>query len=99
MGYNARARLAAGRVDAFIACAGYLRDQGLSAPEIIAADAPAGLWVLEDLGDDLYASLIAAGADETPLYDAAIDALVAVAPDPAAGGADRRRHALAAAEL
>jgi len=76
LGYNARARLAAGRVDAFIACAGYLRDQGLSAPEIIAADARAGLCVLEDLGDDLYASLILGGADETPLYDAAIDALV-----------------------
>ena len=76
LGYNARARLAAGRVDAFIACAGYLRDQGLSAPEIIAADASAGLCVLEDLGDDLYASLILGGADETPLYDAAIDALV-----------------------
>jgi aminoglycoside/choline kinase family phosphotransferase len=76
LGYNARARLAAGRVEAFIACAGFLRDQGLSAPGIIAADAPNGLCVLEDLGDDLYASLIAGGADETPLYDGAIDALV-----------------------
>jgi aminoglycoside/choline kinase family phosphotransferase len=75
LGYNALARLAAGRVEAFVACAGYLRSRGLSAPEIIAADAPAGLAVLEDLGDDLYASLIGAGADEAPLYDTAIDAL------------------------
>jgi aminoglycoside/choline kinase family phosphotransferase len=75
LGYNALARLAAGRVEAFVACAGYLRSRGLSAPEIIAADASAGLAVLEDLGDDLYANLIGAGADEAPLYDAAIDAL------------------------
>src|SRR3954471_19299350 len=64
LGYNALARLAAGRVEAFVACAGYLRSRGLSAPEIVAADAPVGLAVLEDLGDDLYASLIGAGADE-----------------------------------
>jgi len=76
LGYNARARLAAGRVDAFIAGAAYLRDQGLSAPSIEAADAGSGLAVLEDLGDDLYARLIEDGVDETPLYDAAIDALV-----------------------
>jgi len=75
LGYNARARLAAGRVEAFVACAGYLRGQGLSAPEIVAADKTAGLAVLEDLGDDLYAALIANGTDEAPLYDAAVDAL------------------------
>lgn len=75
LGYNAMARLAAGRVEAFIACANYLRSRGLSAPQVLAADAPAGLAVLEDLGDDLYATLIARGADETPLYEAAIDAL------------------------
>ncbi|HWA62081.1 MAG TPA: phosphotransferase [Caulobacteraceae bacterium] len=75
LGYNALARLAAGRVEAFVACAHYLRSRGLSAPEVVAADAPAGLAVLEDLGDDLYATLIAAGTDEGPLYDAAIDVL------------------------
>ena len=46
----------------------------------------AGLAVLEDLGDGLYAALIARRpADEAPLYDAAIDALVALhaaAPPP-----------------
>jgi aminoglycoside/choline kinase family phosphotransferase len=75
LGYNALARLAAGRVEAFVACAGFLRSRGLSAPEVFAADAPAGLAVLEDLGDDLYARLTEAGADETPLYAAAIEAL------------------------
>jgi len=76
LGYNAMARLAAGRVDAFVACAAFLRGQGLSAPRIIAADPAQGLAVLEDLGDDLYATLISAGDDETPLYDAAVDTLV-----------------------
>ena len=78
LGYNACARLAAGRVDAFVACAGYLRDRGLSAPAVIASDPAAGLAVLEDLGDDLYARLIERGADEAPLYDAATDVLAAL---------------------
>jgi N-acetylmuramate 1-kinase len=76
LGYNARARLAAGRVEAFVACAAYLRGQGLSAPEVVASDPAAGLAVLEDLGDDLYARLIERGADETPFYETAVDALV-----------------------
>lgn len=76
LGYNALARLAAGRVDAFVACAGYLRSLGLSAPSVLAANFSAGFAVLEDLGDDLYARLIENGADETPLYDAATDVLV-----------------------
>jgi len=74
-GYNALARLAAGRVDAFIATAGWLRAQGLSAPAIAAADAPRGLAVLEDLGDDLFARLIEQGQAEGALYDGAIEAL------------------------
>ncbi len=45
-GYNAMARLAAGRVDAFVATAEWLRAQGLSAPHIVAHDAPNGLAVL-----------------------------------------------------
>jgi N-acetylmuramate 1-kinase len=76
LGYNALARLAAGRVEAFVACAGYLRGLGLSAPRVFASDAAAGLAVLEDLGDDLYARLIEGGMDEAPLYEAAVDALV-----------------------
>jgi len=82
MGYNASARLAAGRVDAFVACAGWLRGQGLSAPEILHADAPAGLAVLEDLGEGVYAALIAGGADEAELYDAAVDTLARLHAEP-----------------
>jgi len=75
LGYNALARLAAGRVEAFAACAAYLRSLGLSAPEVIAFDADAGLAMLEDLGDDLFARLIENGADEAPLYENAADVL------------------------
>lgn len=82
LGYNALARLAAGRVDAFVACARYLVSRGLSAPEIYHADAALGLAVIEDLGDGLYARLIEGGADEGPLYDAAIDALLVLHAEP-----------------
>lgn len=75
LGFNAAYRLASGRVDAFVACARYLKSLGLSAPEVEAFDAVQGLAVLEDLGDDLYAEHIAAKGDEGQLYDAAIDAL------------------------
>ena len=73
MGYNAAARLAAGSVAAFVATAAYLRERGLSAPAILAYDVKAGLAVLEDLGDGLFATLIADGQDETPLYESAVD--------------------------
>ncbi len=77
-GYNALARLAAGRVDAFVAVAAYLKGRGFSAPEVLAFDAANGLAVMEDLGDDLYATLIAGGADPLPLYEAAVDLQVAL---------------------
>lgn len=85
LGFNAAYRLAAGRVDAFVACARYLKSLGLSAPEVLAYDAAAGLAVLEDLGDGLYAQRILEGADEAELYGAAIDALTvlhAASPPP-----------------
>ena len=76
LGYNALARLAAGRVDAFVAVAGWLNRAGLSAPRIEAFDVGQGLAIMEDLGDDLFGVLIAGGADEVPLYEAAVEALV-----------------------
>lgn len=85
LGFNAAYRLAAGRVDAFVACARHLTSLGLSAPEILVFDAAQGLAVIEDLGDDLYAvHIAAAAADEALLYDAAVDALVVLhaAPPP-----------------
>ncbi|MCK5910077.1 MAG: phosphotransferase [Caulobacter sp.] len=78
LGYNAAARLAAGSVAAFVATADYLRQRGLSAPKILAYDVARGLAVLEDLGDGLYATLIAQGQDERPLYETAVDLQVAL---------------------
>lgn len=74
-GWNATARLSAGRIEAFAAVADHLRSVDLSAPEIVALDAGTGLAVIEDLGDDLYARVIERGADELPLYIEAIEAL------------------------
>jgi len=76
LGYNAAARLAAGSIAAFVTTAAYLRDHGLSAPRVVAFDVTAGLAVLEDLGDGLFATLIAGGQAETPLYEAAVDVQV-----------------------
>ncbi len=78
LGYNAMARLAGPNLNAFTAIAAALRGAGLSAPEIYAADAARGFAVIEDLGDDLFARAIPNGADETTLYSAAIDALLAL---------------------
>jgi aminoglycoside/choline kinase family phosphotransferase len=97
-GYNAMARLAAGRVDAFAAAAGYLRSRGLSAPRIDALDAEQGLAVTEDLGDGLYARLIETGTDEVELYLTAIDALAELhaTPPPAVLEAEGARWPLLA---
>jgi aminoglycoside/choline kinase family phosphotransferase len=84
-GWNAMARLSAGRVEAFAAVAHHLKSHGLSAPEILALDAPAGLAVLEDLGHGVFAELIGRGmADEEELYFTAVEALARLhaAPPP-----------------
>lgn len=81
LGYNAAARLAAGSVTAFVATAAYLRGLGLSAPEILAFDVDQGFAVLEDLGDGLFATLVADGQDEAPLYEAAVDVQVRLHQD------------------
>jgi aminoglycoside/choline kinase family phosphotransferase len=75
MGYNAIARLAGADVGRFVATAEYLRARGLSTPQIYAADTQNGFALIEDLGDGLYADVLARGGDEHALYGAAIDAL------------------------
>lgn len=74
-GWNAVARLSAGRIEAFAAVAEHLRHAGLSAPDIVAVDAPNGLAVIEDFGDDLFARVIEEGEPQAPLYLAAVDAI------------------------
>ncbi|MEZ5937182.1 MAG: phosphotransferase [Hyphomonadaceae bacterium] len=83
MGWNAISRLAASRVEAFAAVAGHLKALGLTAPGILAMDAPSGLAIVEDLGDALFARVIEQGQDETALYAAAGDVLAAVHRAPA----------------
>ena len=74
-------------VHPFLAVADLLSSWDLSAPTILAHDRGAGLLLLEDLGDGLYARVIAADpAAEVPLYEAAVDLLAALhrhAPPPA----------------
>jgi aminoglycoside/choline kinase family phosphotransferase len=82
LGYNAMARLAGPNVRAFAALAGHLRDIGLSAPRVLAADFENGLLLLEDLGDDLYSRAVAA-TPEAELYVAAIEALARLHSRPA----------------
>ncbi len=82
LGYNAMARLAASRVDAFAAVAAWLRTRGLSAPEVIAMDADRGFAVLEDLGSDLFVNRLAAGEDPLAVYGTATDLLVALHASP-----------------
>jgi aminoglycoside/choline kinase family phosphotransferase len=61
----------------FLRIAIHLTGIGLAAPRIIAADEANGLIIEEDLGDDLYSAILTETNAE-PLFDAAIDALVAL---------------------
>ena len=74
--YSAIAHLAED-VTPFVAMALALRERGLSAPAIIAADRAAGLLVIEDLG----AELVVAGDPPAPIearYEVAVDLLAAL---------------------
>ncbi len=75
LGYNAVARLAGPDCRPFGALSAWLRTQNLNAPEILDADYDQGFLLLEDLGDDLFATVIAGGGPEWPLYEAAIEVL------------------------
>lgn len=63
----------------FLAVTAWLRAEGFSAPEVYAADAEAGLALLEDLGDDLFARVLTRRPEaEDALYAAAVDLLAAL---------------------
>ncbi len=66
----------AGSMVPFVQIANYLKDTGLSAPEIYAQDLTLGYLLLEDLSDNLFATVIAKNSkQEGPLYEAAIDVI------------------------
>ena len=60
----------------FINITTHLRALEYSAPAIFAEDIENGFLLLEDLGDSTFTNALAAGADETALYQSAIDVLV-----------------------
>jgi tRNA threonylcarbamoyl adenosine modification protein YjeE len=60
----------------FVAVADALREAGLPAPRIYAADLARGFLLIEDFGDAVFTRLAAQGADMLPLYRLAVDALL-----------------------
>ena len=60
----------------FLSIARHLAGLGYSAPRVLAADEDRGVLLLEDLGDDTYTRLLAAGGDEGGLYRLAVDLLI-----------------------
>ena len=82
LGYNAMARLAGADCARFVAAANWLRGHGLAAPDIYAADHANGFVILEDLGDALFAEVLADGgdekSDEKKLYQAAVEVLAKI---------------------
>jgi aminoglycoside/choline kinase family phosphotransferase len=83
LGYNAVARLAGADCGRFVAAARHLKRCGLAAPDVMSADLAQGFLVLEDLGDDLYADVIARTGNEQVLYRAAIEVLARLHAEPA----------------
>jgi hypothetical protein len=77
--YAARARLADGNPDAFVAVGMLLLSRGLSAPRVFVADRQDGIILLEDLGDETIAP---GGVVDEERYSAAIDALAAFHAEP-----------------
>jgi aminoglycoside/choline kinase family phosphotransferase len=67
----------------FLIVADHLLGLGLSAPRCLAKDLENGFLLLEDLGDGVFARLIAADPTlERPLYEAAVDVLRALQDRP-----------------
>lgn len=74
--YSRIARLAENMVRPFAAIGAALKDAGLSTPWVEAFDLDKGILLIEDLGDRLFASEVAAGTSQSELWRAAVDALV-----------------------
>ena len=68
----------------FMRIAAHLLDQGISAPQVYEADPKTGFLLIEDLGNDLFARLMADDpARQFPLYRAATDLLIHLHSAPA----------------
>ena len=62
----------------FVAVASALREAGLSAPEIYAADLDQGFLVLEDFGDRVFGREMLSGTSQAELWRAGVETLLAV---------------------
>jgi hypothetical protein len=74
--YSKIAHLAEDMVRPFVAIGAVLASAGLSTPRLLACDLEHGLALVEDLGDRLFATEIAAGTPQAELYRSAVDVLV-----------------------
>jgi aminoglycoside/choline kinase family phosphotransferase len=76
-------------VHAFARIARHLGRLGFSAPRVLAEDSSDGFLLLEDLGDDTFTRLLAAGESEEELYRLAVDVLATLhaMPSPPEGDA------------
>lgn len=75
LGYNALARLAGPRMEAFAAISEFLRTGPIDAPKVERMDVANGFALIEDFGDDLLVRRIDAGDDEAALYRSALGIL------------------------
>lgn len=64
---------------AFLKIAELLTSNGFCAPNLLASDLPAGMMIVDDLGETDIATAISAGADETALYTAITNLLTKLA--------------------
>jgi len=62
----------------FVRVAEYLRSFNLSTPQVFEEDLALGFVSLEDFGNMTYTCLLKAGNDPYPLYDLAVDTLIAL---------------------
>ena len=62
----------------FMRVAEYLLVLGFSAPRLFDHDLSSGFLTLEDFGEATYTRLLTAGQDPYPLYDLAVDTLIAL---------------------
>jgi N-acetylmuramate 1-kinase len=74
--YSRIARLAENMVRPYAAIGAALNDAGLSAPAVEAFELDKGILLIEDLGDRLFTSEVAAGTSQSELWRAAVDGLV-----------------------
>ncbi len=79
--YSAIAHLAED-VRPFVAVDRALRDMGLAAPALLAADLKRGFLLLEDLGPQDFRAALAGGADMAALWQAAVEVLLHVRASP-----------------